>query len=298
MTITDLHKPETQEGLAPFNHDFDPYTMRLDGPEAQFLLDRLTKEMVPYADSTTNPDIGNRAIYAIDGSSKFSDLARALEADVYSKDWKQSVATTREEAVELEANSRFFLLTESGDDGTKVVGSLRIADCDRGKSETQEFYKSYFKTDVLPEEIALDEGREKVWDIVGVAVTNDPSKRTGLESAWLYFAMHKKSAEEGIKKWVSNITEEEIRNLRDFIGIPFEEISTKQKAHIYDDEGNVVKTLGFYSVDAPAVGPTVEKNIDRLEKGKGVKRFIAQIAMIGLWGSTTRPLLDSDKIAS
>ncbi|MCA9324375.1 hypothetical protein KC992_04730, partial [Candidatus Saccharibacteria bacterium] len=129
-------------------------------------------------------------------------------------------------------------------------------------------------------------------------VSNDATRRTGLESAWLYFAMHKKSVEERVKKWISNITNEEIRNLRDFIGIPFEEISTHEKAHIYDEAGNVIKTLGFFSVDATTVAGIVERNIDRLEGAKGVKRFIAQIAMIGLWGSTSRPNMDSGKIAS
>ena len=101
-----------------------------------------------------------------------------------------------------------------------------------------------------------------------------------------------------LKKWISNITDEEIRNLRDFIGIPFEEISTHEKAHIYDEVGNIVKTLGFFSVDASIVAETVEQNIANLEGSRGMKRFIAQIAMIGLWGSITRPNSDADKIAS
>ena len=294
MTITDL--PEAN--LSPTHNEFDPYSMDLEGDEAHFLLARLAEEELPYVDASTNPDIGSRSIYLLDGTSKFADLARALEAEVYSIDWKQKRATTREEARELEANSRFFLLVDNDLDGPQVVGTLRIADCDRGNSETQEFYKNYFNKTDLPKEIALDEGREGAWDIVGVAVSNDATRRTGLESAWLYFAMHKKSVEERVKKWISNITDEEIRNLRDFIGIPFEEISTHEKAHIYDEAGNVIKTLGFFSVDATTVAGIVERNIDRLEGAKGVKRFIAQIAMIGLWGSTSRPNMDSGKIAS
>jgi len=247
-----------------------------------------------YIDKSTNPAIDDMSIYRIDSRDRHADIGRTLEAQVFNKDAGYEPEFIEEKFSPYDKNSIFFVLVENEpSEDPQSIGVLRTIDCNRGSSETISMFKEFYGEETpLPLELSMKNSGEKVWDIFTVVV--DPRYRDGTNSAWLYHALYKMSVEEGIDRWISNITPKEIRNLRHYLGIPF--IDVPGVDPVFDIMPNGSRSdYGFYYADVKDVGPAVAERIEYLkssleddkvsEKEKRMNALLSQIASVALKGS-------------
>jgi hypothetical protein len=262
----------------------NPY--RLTEIQLSNLLRKITTERVPYISKETNPDIENFSIYVIEGTDPDSNAARALEGKVFSHDWGLPEDATRDDFAPFEDNSDFILLIDTVDsDNPVIAGVLRIADCMKGPSETIGFFHETFGDEAsLPDEMTPDEQSQSLWDIVGVVA--DPEYRNGIGSAWLYHSLYRKSLEDGVTKWISNVTPKEMHNLKKYIGIPFEEIPGVETAHYTSPLDGKVTDFNFYSIQVSNIAEVVAAGINEKENNPksdldSLLAFVARIALLG-----------------
>jgi hypothetical protein len=282
-TMTTIEQPLLQEST------ISPYQLGIDSEVTLQLLQGITSRYIPYADETTNPDLGSKAIYLIDGQSYGSDLGRIAEANVLKEDpqWGTPPEETEVSLAPLEDNSRFFILVDNTDKGPVLVGSLRVADCENGPSETEGFFRESYGDKVMPAELQMPNGREGVWDIVYVVVR--PEYQDGESSAWLYYAMHKNSVEEGKKEWVSNISDDEFRRLK-YIGIPFRQVVEVEKVPVASRTNpDEVQLFGFYHAQLDEVADSVDNTAAGYEQRGGTASRMGRFALISRFGSFKRP---------
>lgn len=293
MTIATLETLQQPQDIP------NPYFLDLDSLYANLLLENIVANYKPYADSTTNSDLGTKKIYLVNGDEYGSDLGRIAEAELMEKDprWNQPRDVTMTDFAVIEDNSRFFLLVDDTDQGPELIGSLRVADCDKGPSETEKFFTDSFGKDVLiPEKMKSGKDQEGIWEIVLVVVK--PEYQDGVHSAWLYYAMHKNSVDEGKKGWISNITDEEHKRLNR-LGIPFEQIEGTDKVQVQSREDADPVSLGFYYTPLDIVADSVDARAEKFENREGAAAIIGKLALIARFGSFARPKsVDQKKLAS
>lgn len=274
----------TGDTLGPRN----PYVF--EEAEVQVTLQRIVSERVPYIDSRTNPDISSLAVYLLNGEDPDSDAARAEEGKVFGAEWGLPPEATQADFATFEGNSDFFLLLDkSNADDIRIVAALRVADCMQGPSETIGFFHESFGQDTpLPQEMQPDKVSQTLWDIVGVVA--DPDYRDGRHTPWLYHALYRRSLEEGVTRWISNVTPQEMRNLRDFIGIPFVDIPGVETAEYTSPVDGKVTEFNFYSIEVDTIFEGVSGKILDLEKNpsSGINNLIARLARIALLGDVTQ----------
>lgn len=265
-------------------------------PDADHIL-QATKYLVaneaPFIDASTNPDIAvgtNYAVYAFNGEHPAAKVSRAIEGTVMFEDWQQSPEQSQQEAKAYEQNSLFFLVVDTTDvDNPKPSASLRIADCLKGESETVQYYKAEHGNDaVLPKELTVtDEDVERgLWDIVGVMATKE--SRGGFASAWAYHALYKASQQMGVHRWISNITDNEFKNL-DGLGIPFKLIEGTQKVEMPRFDKPPI-LLGFYDINVDDIRQNMTNVISGLESAtehKSFYRLLAKLSRIAMDGAFT-----------
>lgn len=289
MTITTLEQPKPQHEVP------NPYFIDLESVESMDLLNHIVDTYMPYADASTNPDLGTMSIYVLDGSQYGSDLARTAEATIMNNDpkWKQSRFTTMTDFAEIEDNSRFYMLVDNQKTGPELIGSLRIADCDKGPSETEKFFKSTHGNDVIvPEDMKSGIDRAGVWEVVLIVVK--PEHQDGINSAWLYYAMHKNSLEENKKEWIANITDDEQKRLA-MLGIPFSQIVGTEKIPLQvPQKPDEVQNIGFYHTPLDVVADSVDAKAEKYENRNGSAAIIGKLALIARFGSITRPKLTTE----
>jgi hypothetical protein len=287
MTIADIDP--TQEIYSVSRDVVSPYFLECDSPEVKVLLDTVIATAIPYADGLSNPDLGSKSIYIFEGNQEGSNLGRVVEASVLKNDpkWGMAPEELKHSLSPLEDNSRFFVLVDNTEDGPVLVGSLRIADCQKGPSETIGFYEETHEQAPVPAELTAEEG-SKIWDIVYVAVR--PEFQDGVNSAWLYFAMHKNSGESSVDKWISNITNDERKRLA-FIGIPFQEVVGVKPVIIPSQiDPHESQAISFYHTETSVVADAVD-SVARKNEGRtgSAASFIAKIALVARYGTFTRP---------
>ena len=293
MTIAELPPATHPEVMMDPNKSDNPYGMDIGSEYAKGLMNQLISTVSPYADGDTNPDLGSKSLFVLDGHEPGTDLARMLEADVLKNDskWGQSPEQTSQELSAIEDNSKFFILVDKTSDGPKLVGSLRIADLRKGPSESKAFYLSENKVELsLPNDI----DHNAIWDIVYVVV--HPEYQDGKNSAWLYWAMHdvsekslKAGGEDAVEGWIANIHEEEYR-LLSMLGIPFKEIPNTTRIEVPSKINPNKKHLyGFYYTELDIVASSVEATARKLLPKSGSSRFLGQLACIAKFGSEHLP---------
>ena len=271
----------------------NPYFLDYDSSVTQELLKDVVTSYIPYADGISNPDLGTKRIYMLNGDQHGSDLGRVIEANVLKEDpkWGQSPEETSSDLAPLEANSRFFILVDMTENGPELAGSLRIADCGKGTSETESFIKKTQGDIELPEVLQMKDGREGVWDVVYIAVRSE--YQNGINSAWLYHALYKNSVEEGVREWTSNISRDEHKRLK-MMGIPFARIVEIDEVEVPSKiNPEEVQHFGFYHTNLDIVGDSVDATARKYETRSGSAAFVGKIALISRFGSETRPVVES-----
>jgi hypothetical protein len=221
-------------------------------------------------DRTTNPEIGSLSIYGVDSKDPKADLGRTLEASIFKSDYGYGQGFIEEHFSPYDSNSFFFLAVDCKKaDNPEIVGLLRVIDCSRGDSETVSMFKEFYgEKTALPEELDVNKGEETIWDIFTVVV--DPKHRNGVTSLWLYHALYRSSIDQGVDRWVSNITPGEIKNLRDRLGVPFKSISGTGQVCDVMPNGKKVK-YGFYYLDVDEIEPSARQRINDLEESLSSK---------------------------
>lgn len=263
----------------------DTYFELIDGVYAQEALQKLVIFNTPYADASSNPDLGTKRIYKVEGHEPGSDIARIIEADVLEKDkrWNQSREETASDNEALEQSSTFFILIDGSDEHPESIGSIRIVDCEKGTSETEQFFRAIYGDEELPDELKMLDGRQGVWDIVYATVRHE--HQDNLNASWLYYAMHKHSRELDVARWISNITDIEYKMLRS-LGIPFEPIPGLEKVGITNPVTGKKLKFGFYHADADKVQQSVEDKAEELLEKDALK--FATCALISRFGSVEK----------
>jgi hypothetical protein len=230
-------------------------------------------------------------VYVLNGSERLADVGRTLEATVFKKDAEYPPDFIEQNFNPYDNNSLFFiLLDENNPVSTRAAGVLRIIVMKDGKSETVSMFKEFFGQDrALPPELTQEEG-EEVWDILTVAML--PEYRNGINSAWLYRALYKKSQEQGIKKGIANITPHEMRNLRKYIGMPFREIPNVPEVIDRSPTTGKESAYGFYTVNVDEIYPSIASNIKTLENQLNKTREESERNFVQLLIKVARIVID------
>jgi hypothetical protein len=288
MTTLELQPKTKQEAISP-------YFIDIESAEARFVAKDLVQNNEPFASAEQFPDLGTKRIYMVSGNDIGSDAGRIIEADVLENDkrWMQSRGETEKDNNAFEDNSIFYILVDGDNANPELVGSLRIADCGKGPSETEQFYRASYADSELPEELKMKNGRDGVWDIVYATVRS--KYQDGLNASWLYFAMHKHSKESEVKKWVSNISDIEHKML-DILGIPFKKMMNVEKVTVTNPVNGKRQRFGFYHAEAPRVADAVEAKTRELEDNDALQ--LAVYGLISRFGSFSRPEDKKIRLAS
>lgn len=241
-----------------------------------------------YIDKSSNPEIGEAAVYVVNGNDPHSDLGRSLEGTVFMDEWGLPQEVTQEDFAPFEGNSTFLLLVDQSDvKDPKLAGALRLVDCMTGPSETEGSFREFFGDEIeYPIELQQQKTGEGLWDIATVSAP--PEYRGGELSAWLYHGLYRYSLEQGVNKWISNINPKEIRNLKEYIGIPFERVAGLGNG-VYESPYNGKKTnFGFYHIEVSDIFDEVSNLIIKREADESdlreLSKLLAGVARIALLG--------------
>lgn len=241
-----------------------------------------------YINKATNPEIGDASVYVISGKDRHSDLGRSLEGTVFMDEWGLPQKITQEDFSPFEDNTTFLLLVdEANPDDPKLAGALRIVDCMSGPSETEGSFREFFGDErAYPKELQQPVSEEGLWDIA--TVTAPEEYRGGEMSAWMYHALYRYSLEQGVQKWISNINPKEIRNLKEYVGIPFERVPGVELGTYVSPYNGKETNFGFYHIDVRNIfdevsGLIVQREADESEL-KDLSRLLAGVARIALLG--------------
>jgi hypothetical protein len=267
MTTIDIPQANTERFFTA-----NPYALTLHGEGSEIVADAtktLIASEIPYIDKSTNPDIGAFSVYKLDARHPLSFISRAIEGTVIMDEgWEKSPESIRAKTASYEDNSFFFLVIDSTDlTDPKPVASLRIADVLAGGSETQDFYvETYGSAVKFPSKLQVSDvdQTQGLWDIVGVMT--DPERRgdNNDATAWAYHSLYTASLNEGVHRWVSNITDKEFRNLNN-LGIPFVQIENTEKVLVEREGGKHPIPFGFYDLDVDNIRTSTESVITNLE---------------------------------
>ena len=276
--------------------DFNPYGLDSDSPQHRQLVDGLISDRVPSYHKGTNPDIGEALIFEVSTDDIYASLARALEGKVVQREWGQEPDDLMDEEAAIEDGSKFFIYVDPTSE-TPIQGMLRIVDCEKSLSETEQFFDFAIEEGTIqppnikrPSELVsmmTPEGRKGVWDVV--SVFTDPVIRgdsLGAVSSWLYHAFYSASVREGVTQWISNVTDKEYRNLIN-LGIPFKPMEGEPES-IFEDNGKSMN-FSFVVADAMSVGDAVEGRARDLSDARGMRRRLGERATIARFGSETLP---------
>jgi hypothetical protein len=249
------------------------------------------------ADQTADTDMVATRVYMVEGTSKFADIARAVEGASYLDKWGQPKEITQSEAVGYDTESTFFIHIDESGEKPKVLGALRILDCSRTFSETERYYaiknpqfdsdgiEKELKDYAFPSQLDLGDERSGVWDVVGLsALGNIESEYSKMTSAWLNHVLYKRSLELGITRWISNITPKELKHLQT-VGVEFSRVKNTGNVFEISKKGKQLK-FGFYWLDVAEVGKTVEaKAKEKMILASYASQLIASRALICKFGS-------------
>jgi len=284
-----------REGLTFDN----PYELDLDSPAALAATRQLVDSRVPFIDATSRPDMAGHgrdlAVYMFDGRDEFASLAMAVEGEIIAKTWQRTPDMTRQEMAPYAHNSTFFLIVDRAAQ-PKVAGVLRIADCLTGPSETIDYYQQDLPAgSELPAPLIIsDTDRQQgLWDIVGVFVRD--GYLDGRTSVWAYHALYEASLEQGVRRWITNVTDKEFGNLNS-MGIPFIRMADSEDKYMDRGAGKDPLKFTFCACDVKAIELSMLQKIDTLERDaididdpdcKNFLRFAATLARIALLGAET-----------
>ena len=248
----------------------------------------LSDPSLRYIDSMTNPEIGGYSVFKVDSKDPRSDVGKTLEETIFSKESGYEAGFIESNFAPYDNNSTFMILVDPTDqDDQKAVGALRIIDCTKGSSETVSMFKEFYPDKSLPPELTVQEG-EDLWDILTIVM--EPEYRNGVNSAWLYHALYRFSEESNVRKCIANITPREVRNLREFIGMPFIEIpGVDEVVDVVDGKESV---YGFYTLDSTTLLPSISARIIEIEQSlidgttemKEVDELLVKVARVFLFG--------------
>lgn len=270
-----------------------PYTRSPE--EMRALLDQAVGDKkYRYLDSTTNPDMGPLIVCAVPGTDAVADLGRTLEAELFHKAYGYTKEFLEEDFSEFDENSEILLLVNlENDEKPELMGMLRIADASKGPSEAVEFFKEVFEDRPIPPELTLQSEKEGMWDIITVGLM--PEYRDGLQSAWLYHGLYKRSLEAGVNKWVASMVPNEARNIREYIGAPFDPIpGIPEVEEPLPLDADQKITYGFYSMILSELEPAVREHLIKLDAETDpemieISALVAQAARIAVYGDPNFP---------
>jgi len=236
----------------------------------------------PFLYEVAYADIGSSEVYCInEPGSEAANVCRAIEGFVFERDWGLPPAHTVVDFAPFEGNSIFFLLTTRVDGQSRPVGVLRVADLSVGPSESESAYRELIGDGPLPAELRWLPEDRGVWDVVGVAVL--PEYRNGLESAWLYHALYQASLDRRITRWITNVTPRELRNLREWMGIPFTDVG-ESGIYVGPTDGVATEFI-FCECLVGVIAAAVSQRIAELERDESeMSLLISQAASVALTG--------------
>jgi hypothetical protein len=297
--------------------EFNPYAFDLDSPEAMLATWNLINSRMPFLDPTNYPDMEtinshgkvdrSLVVYKLEGRSPFTMLARAVEGEVMEKAWTLDRETARKDMEPYDDISSFFLLVdyagkdEFGNRGPKVAGVLRIADCLKGKTDTQDYYLHDRPRGArLPSDLKVTDIDRKrgLWDVIGVMVRDE--YRDGIASAWLYHALYSSSLAEDVHRWIGALTDREYTNLSG-LGIPFNRIPGTPMKHMERKNKSPIP-LTFHACKVDDIAESMMLTIDSLNdtaekseyKMRSFFKLLSKIAQIALAGQAEIPVAPSE----
>ena len=258
------------------------------------ITDLTAGDQYSFLDAKSHPALGASTVFNIPGTADEANLGRHLEAEVLQTSWGAPLDEICRWFESIESTSRFFLLIDQSAETPQLAGVLRVADCDRGHSETIEFFHEFYGAETaLPGAIGRAIATPGTWEVVTVAV--NPSFRNGRTSAWLYHALYRASLEADITDWIASVTPGELRNLRRSIGIPFIETPDCPpitETHTTADGRSKDVTFLFCTCDVSTVDITVRSKIEQYLSREGAqggaRSRLANTASIALWGRESR----------
>lgn len=242
-----------------------PYTR--DDDELRVLLEATLQDpSALYLDRTTNPEIGKFSIYSLDGADARADIGRTLEAKIFNRDAGYEAGFIQENFEDYDNNSVFLIFVDTEAEGMpRAVGALRIIDCLRGGSETISMFDEFHgDTKPLPSELTVSDldRANGLWDILTIVM--EPEYRDGVNSAWLYHGLYAKALQENVARMIANMTPNETRNLRQYVGVPFKDIEGADPVQETTPNGKT-SIYGFYTMDVAEIHSSISKNIGQLE---------------------------------
>jgi len=303
--MTLLH--ETEQGLAqatdnqPANPLTEAYYRDVSDYQAELGMLLATEPYISGFQDAVDGVVKSFSIFVTEASSPLSNPAKALDATIRKNDknWDDTRDVTAESLGPLQENSFYFTYIDTTDpESPKVQGILMVADATKGASETISYFSKENPGQELPDAFAPKVGKH-LWDIVGIMVpkeVRDTSISIRIEHALYKLACEISGQElsgsqpEEEMIWISSISASELRNLREYLGIPFEPIKgvepTEAKGVRYD----------FCSLNVQDIARSMTENITELEADiNDFNRFVSGLARIALLGTNDRDIADINR---
>lgn len=169
--------------------------------------------------------------YEVGGNTPEADIARTVEAKVFYRAFGEDAEKMAELYGAYEHTSHFFL-SIVGKTG-QPVGALRVI---RNSEQGLMTLNNLMDNETLPDDVRVDdlselmqafdiESLDDCWDIGTVAVVPEYRKQGKTASVQLYRAMYKSARQQKIEHLVSIIDTRVLAVMRNYLGIPFEDMT-------------------------------------------------------------------------
>jgi hypothetical protein len=229
---------------------------------------------------------GRYGCYFISDSSPYSDIARAVECEVFQEFFGNMPSLMVEEYAAYEMNSRFLLVVDRFLE--QPAGALRLIENSRSGFKTLNDIQGEPLS--IPTESVLAyheiDDLENCWDVGTLAVRKPYRGRAtnNLISTMLYGLLHTAVHEYGIDHLVTILDKHAYSQLTELLGVPFVPMAGSQPFSYLGSENSRAAYLYVPDVDSAVethvnrfdaeVQKLVRPHVDRLIHGAGLPKIV------------------------